>query len=248
MAIVTVLMVALGIMALALASMVLVAIWVYRDAKSRGLEAWVWTLVVVLVPSFIGLLLYFLVGRREGRRPCPSCGAQVPARSTFCGYCGAQMPEESQAPPQRGGKGLLITGLVCMVLTIVLGFGAVISLAIADGAFEDIDFMTYSTVYVENTRSNRWSVSFHRTNKTPDKSFPIDDDGPYTLYFEGECEEGPLTLHVWQGDVKRTFDLSGGDEVEGYMDLSIFSPGKVHMELFNEKGAGKNVEFEARWE
>lgn len=241
--------IALGVMLLALVSIVLVAVWVYRDAKSRGLEAWVWTLVVVLVPSFIGLLLYFLVGRKETRRPCPSCAKQVPERSTFCGYCGAQMPEEGPTAPKKSpGKGMLIAGLVCIVLTIVLGFGAIFGLAFADGAFEDADFFSVSTVYMENNWGDKWEVKFHYTNKTPDSSFRMGDDGPDTLYFEGKCEEGPLTLRVWQGDVERTFDLSGGDEVEGSLDLSVFGPGKVRMELDNQRGEGTNVEFEAHWE
>lgn len=244
----TMLLLALVLMLLALISITLVAIWVYRDAKSRGLEAWVWTLVVVLVPSFIGLLLYFLVGRKEARRACPSCGAQVPERSTFCGYCGAQMPEEGQNhTPKRGGKGLLITGLACLVLTIVLGFGSIFVLAISDGAFEGTDFMSVSTVYIENHRNNSWSVDFHYTTKTPDHSFRISDDGPDTLYFEGKCEEGPLTLRVTQGEVVRTFDLSGGDEVEGSLDLSVFGPGEVLMELDHNGDEGRMVEFEAKW-
>ena len=245
----TMLILALGLMALALAAMILVAIWVYRDAKSRGLEAWVWVLVVVLVPSFIGLLLYFLVGRKEARRACPSCGRQVPERSTFCGWCGAQMPEESPAERKKSpGKGLLITGLVCIGLTIVLGFGSIFALAIAGGAFEDIDFMSVSTVYVENHSSNSWNVNFHYTNKTPDHSFRIEDDGPDTLYFEGKCGEGPLTLRVWQGEVERTYDLSGGGTVADSLDLSIFVPGKVQMELEHNRGEGKMVEFKAWWE
>lgn len=249
MAIVTVLLLALGLMALALLAVVLIAVWVYRDAKSRGLEAWVWTLVVVLVPSFIGLLLYFLVGRKEGRRPCPACAKPIPLRSTFCGYCGAQVPEELPSTPKKsGGKGLLITGLVCLALTIVLGFGSIIGLAIYDGAFEDMDFMSVSTVYAENNWNDSWNVKWHYTTTTPDGSFRIGDDGPRALYFEGECEEGPLLLRVWQGEEERTFDLSGGEEVRGTLDLSIFEPGKVRMELSNNDGAGKNVDFEAHWE
>lgn len=243
------LLIAIGLMALALIAVVLVAVWVYRDAKSRGLEAWVWVLVTVLVPSFIGLLLYFLVGRKESRRACPSCGRQVPQRSTFCGFCGGQMPEETPTERKKGvGKGLLIAGLVCIVLTILLGFGSIFALAVADGAFENADFFSVSTVYVENNWNDSWNVKFHYTNKTPDASFRIHDDGPNTLYFEGECEEGPLTLRVWQGDVERTFDLSGGDDVEGSLDLSVFAPGKVNMELDHNGDEGRMVEFKAWWE
>lgn len=242
------LVLALALMLLSAVSITLVAIWVYRDAKSRGLEAWVWTLVTVLVPSFIGLLLYFLVGRKEIHRPCSACGKQVPRRSTFCGYCGAQMPPEAECPAAKPvGKGLLISGLVCTVVVIVLGFGSIIGLALADGGASP-DIFSVSTIYVENNWGDKWSVSYHYTNKSPDHSFRIKDDGPQALHFEGKCEEGPLTLRVWQGDIERAFDLTGGQTVKDSLDLSIFAPGKVYLELNNNRGEGKMVEFNAWWD
>jgi TctA family transporter len=42
---------------------ILLAVWVYRDAKKRGMEATLW-LLVVLLTGFIGLVVYLIV-RRE---------------------------------------------------------------------------------------------------------------------------------------------------------------------------------------
>ena len=42
---------------------ILLAVWVYRDAKKRGMEATLW-LLVVLLTGFIGLIVYLIV-RRE---------------------------------------------------------------------------------------------------------------------------------------------------------------------------------------
>jgi heme/copper-type cytochrome/quinol oxidase subunit 2 len=46
-----------------LAVWILLAVWVYRDAKKRGMEATLW-LLVVLLTGFIGLIVYLIV-RRE---------------------------------------------------------------------------------------------------------------------------------------------------------------------------------------
>jgi uncharacterized membrane protein YhaH (DUF805 family) len=42
---------------------ILLAVWVYRDAKKRGMEATLW-LLLVLLTGFIGLIVYLIV-RRE---------------------------------------------------------------------------------------------------------------------------------------------------------------------------------------
>lgn len=46
------------------AILMIVAIWVYRDAKSKGLNAVVWFLIVWITPFFIGLLFY-MANRNE---------------------------------------------------------------------------------------------------------------------------------------------------------------------------------------
>lgn len=242
---------ALGLMLLCLGAVVFLAVWVYRDAKSRLLDARVWTLVTILVPSFIGLLLYFLVGRKDTRRSCPTCGKPALGTGRFCGNCGTSLPEELPSAGKPVGKGLLISGLACVVLTIVVGFGSLAALVLSNGidaAFSS-NFISVSTVYLENSWGDQWSVSWHYTTKTSSHSIVLTEDGPDTLFFEGLCEEGPLTLRIWQGDAGYTFDLSGGETIENSVDLSVFEPGEpLWLELDNQRGEGKQVTFKAWWE
>ena len=44
-----------------LALMVLLCVWTYRDAQHKGMNGILWTLVVLLVPSFVGLIIYLVV-------------------------------------------------------------------------------------------------------------------------------------------------------------------------------------------
>ena len=46
---------------------VTMGVMVYRDAKARGMEPWLWTLISVFAPFFIGLLVYLAV--RSGKKP-----------------------------------------------------------------------------------------------------------------------------------------------------------------------------------
>jgi NhaP-type Na+/H+ or K+/H+ antiporter len=76
-------------MALFSASLIFLIGYVNRDAKRRGMNSTLWTLlVIVLLPAwtFIGFLIYFLM-REPMPYPCPQCGTAVGARYNFCPNC-----------------------------------------------------------------------------------------------------------------------------------------------------------------
>jgi len=63
--------------------------YVYCDAKRRGMNALLWTLLVlILSPAYllIGLIIYLLV-REPLPYQCPQCAAAVSARFNFCPNC-----------------------------------------------------------------------------------------------------------------------------------------------------------------
>ncbi|MBC1482724.1 hypothetical protein HCJ52_08905 [Listeria sp. FSL L7-1485] len=53
------------VMILSLAAKALLAIWVYKDAEQRGMNAILWCLLMVFVNVFIILVIYLIV-RRKG--------------------------------------------------------------------------------------------------------------------------------------------------------------------------------------
>jgi hypothetical protein len=63
--------------------------YVNRDARRRGMNSALWTLlVIVMLPSlaFVGFLIYFLM-RDPLPYPCPQCGKLVGPRFNFCPNC-----------------------------------------------------------------------------------------------------------------------------------------------------------------
>jgi hypothetical protein len=62
-------------------------IYVYRDARERGMDPLLWTLVAVLVPYFVGFIVYLIV-RQSRRVACPSCGTRAVETARFCPDCG----------------------------------------------------------------------------------------------------------------------------------------------------------------
>jgi hypothetical protein len=79
-----------------LAGTILLAGYVYADAKQRGMPPVPWTALALLVPNGVGFVLYFLL-RRPIVRPCPGCGYGLPAGAAFCSRCGRrQMANQSE--------------------------------------------------------------------------------------------------------------------------------------------------------
>jgi hypothetical protein len=70
-----------------LAGYILLAGYVYGDARRRGMPPGLWTALVLLIPNAIGFVLYFLL-RKPLVHPCPACGCGVTPDAAFCPKCG----------------------------------------------------------------------------------------------------------------------------------------------------------------
>ncbi|MCL2140540.1 MAG: zinc ribbon domain-containing protein [Dehalococcoidia bacterium] len=70
---------------------ILIGIFVYRDAKSRDMNALMWLLIVIVAPMFIGLIIYFIVRSNYSNLKCPSCQAPVSEQYLACPSCGIKL-------------------------------------------------------------------------------------------------------------------------------------------------------------
>jgi hypothetical protein len=78
----------------ALLGIVSVGLWilligyVHADARRRGMNALLWTLLAIFIPSGVGIILFFIL-RDPIAIPCPSCGTPARKGFAFCASCGA---------------------------------------------------------------------------------------------------------------------------------------------------------------
>ena len=60
--------------------------YINGDARRRGMNAPLWTLIVIFVPNCVGFILYFLM-----RKPlpviCPQCSASLNTEFNYCPKC-----------------------------------------------------------------------------------------------------------------------------------------------------------------
>ena len=62
--------------------------YVWGDARRRGMNHVMWTLLALFIPYAVGLILYFIL-RDPVPVPCPSCAAPARKGHAFCASCGA---------------------------------------------------------------------------------------------------------------------------------------------------------------
>lgn len=76
------------IMAVLLTIPVVIGVYVYRDAKSRNMNAPLWTVIAILAPTFIGLIIYLLARNEHEVFSCPQCGGTIQESFAVCPRCG----------------------------------------------------------------------------------------------------------------------------------------------------------------
>lgn len=128
---------------------VCIGVFVYRDAKQRGMEAILWTLVAVLIPSFIGLIIYLIARTKysvlrcarcgavveEGYAVCPQCGVNLQTSCPSCGrtvqpdwhlcaHCGRELSQHRETnviePPSTGKSLWIALGIIAVLAILIL--------------------------------------------------------------------------------------------------------------------------------
>jgi hypothetical protein len=126
-------------------------IWVYKDAKKKGLPTAMWAAVAALTPGFVGLLLYIVY--RADKKPlmlCKACGRSIELNVSFCPYCGYQSPPiEAAYRPERASKKLLALIFIPVALMFA-GLSVIIGIASLSPNNEYM-FKTNITAYTDYT-------------------------------------------------------------------------------------------------
>lgn len=78
-------------LAIILAIPVAIGVFVYRDARRRGMNVALWTLIAVLAPSLIGFIIYLLVRGNHSDMKCPNCNTRITEQYVVCPGCGAKL-------------------------------------------------------------------------------------------------------------------------------------------------------------
>lgn len=241
-------------MASSLAFVVLMAIWLYRDAKLHGQDPVLWVLICIFASPIIALILYLAFGRKQTLLPCQSCQQPIPHTARYCEHCGAANEQYGQPLPRRkmNGflKGAIATGAVSL-LSVVFMFVALFAFAMNAGGGSQVTGSTsvpihgasvtvnsgWALVSIENHDNGVWNFTLNKSSNGYhlDSAFTLDDPDTRTLMANVDCTGGPLLLNISQdGQLVESIDLSRAETLPVSIPLDGCTAGTVSLQLVNE--------------
>lgn len=225
---------------------IFLGLWTYRDASNRCLNAALWTAIVILGPNGIGLLIYFLVARKQNNVKCSHCDSNILSSSKYCINCGT-LVSNAKVIEKRPTKHFLIGFIVsfiiaamCFVWTI---FSAISNEDLGSGDFEIKSGM--SLFLLETNTKNKWNISYYKSTSKFSRNINKEDNTPSTLFIEAKSKKGNLGLKLEQGSKEDIIDIKDTKGIKE-INLSDFNNGKIKLTLINQDCKG--VEFKSYWE
>lgn len=214
---------------------IFIATWVYRDAKSRGLNGGLWAIVIIISGVFLGLLLYFLVGREKEQIICKKCGAYT-SPDIFCLKCGQYINEEDVAV--KKDKGLIIASIACIVLSVIFFIIIFISTIRLEGfslgySYASSQYGYNSSVHklYEKSSGDTWELSFSEASNSYVFSQKYKSTKePTVLTIDATMDSGSVVVVVIQDDMSIYQDIGRGHYD---IDLSQFDTGEIYIDIIN---------------
>jgi len=65
----------------------IIMIYIYNDSKSKEMITSFWILLILLIPSYIGLIIYLIFRKRNEYTSCPNCHFKIKRKTTICPKC-----------------------------------------------------------------------------------------------------------------------------------------------------------------
>ena len=220
--------VAFGIVTVVL--MLFLGLWTYKDAQVKSDQSPVlWVLVVLLVPNFLGLVVYLLVGRTRKQNPAPG---------------------NFRKP--------LITFAILTGITFVIFIGSAINFAISESGFGNTVTSRYSrgmmvdafgnarrgTFFGLNSRNinQEWNLTVTRGNGTIRISPNLSENDLAQIYVTGNTGVGEVFLQLEQNGRVKEVNVT---EFSGSVDTTGFEPGRIRMIALLENA--EDVQLTVTW-
>lgn len=245
------------------------ATYTFWDAGRRGMKRFLWAALVLVIPSFIGFVIFLLArgsallrcakcgtSVRRDTAACPKCGAHLRPICEMCGktvsedfhvcpYCAAPLTNitETVTPAesvQERGLGKIIAAMVIIPLAAVFLFAAVSVIGEAGNGSTNVSF-TETSFYLEQIQNSAIEKWIADCDE---------EDMAYILRYRDENTNGErrfwylVYVPSWEGD--SSFDAWDNESENGVfgkkIKIELYQSGKDKGgSIFLVRAAGSDV-------
>lgn len=226
------------ILSMVLLSRVFIAIWVYKDAKSRGINPLLWTILVLIYSGALVFLMYFLVIRKEKNITCKKCSYVQSEKLLYCGRCGSEIKIDKYEENfnKDSNKMFLNIGIILLVVGIFLGI-----MFTVQTVWEDKDNLPISIMSLQSKYGGKWKSKFNFKSGSESHRFKIKDK--IILNASWDVEGGNIEGKLYSDDnLIKEINSEDNPNYEELIDLSEYKGSEVVLKLKFKKARGK-IEF-----
>jgi lipid-A-disaccharide synthase-like uncharacterized protein len=218
-----------------LLSRIFIAAWVYKDAKSKGINPYMWTILILFFSGSVVFLIYALAIRNEKTITCGNCNYTQSAKLAYCGRCGKEMKIDkySEENYKDSNNLLLVLGVGLLIITIVL---TIVFTFKGIGGYENN--MSYSILSVSNKYGDKWKDSFKYKNGKWSHNFKIDKKT--VLNANWDINDGYVEAILYKdNEIIKEINSEDNPSYGELIDLSQYKGKKVVLKLKFIKASGK---------
>ena len=188
-----------GIISMAILGNLLLALWIYADAKAKGVKSSLCVLLfIVTLSNSIGAVIYAVfrnsLGQKSLEVACRQCQAPISNDVKFCPNCGATHARLEMSLPKKPKKYLLITGIVLIATVLVFAFMEIICQSSFDTSRSLNTTMSTTTKW-----GNTWKMRFKTANGVGEHTFYVKGDD-YGLIYSSSLTEGEMKMEFCDND------------------------------------------------
>lgn len=223
------------IVSMVLLARIFIAIWVYKDAKSRRINPMLWTILVLVYSGALVFLMYFLVIRKERNITCENCSYVQSEKLLYCGRCGSEIKtdKEGESFNKDSNRIFLNIGIALLIIGIILGL-----IFTVQTVLEDKDNLPISIMSLSNKYGGKWKSTFNFKSGSESHRFKIKDKT--ILNASWDLEGGNIDAKLYHDD-KIIKEINSEDNInyEELIDLSNYKGSRVILKLKFKKAKGK---------
>lgn len=101
-------------------SRIFIGIWTYKDAKSKNNNYILWTILVIFIPYYLGLIAYFLFGRKVNKIICRNCNEYTDSDKQYCSNCGEKLEHKDDIIYNKDNKIWAVLAILFFVISIII--------------------------------------------------------------------------------------------------------------------------------